>query len=216
MSPPSRRLRQAELFEAAIAAIEAGDLAALSTPAAELLDVWVSQPDPHPLAVVKAELGRLRAVEAGQRGAEIARRFAAACDAQDYPAAAAADATYKALLAEGYFQPDDATNQTIASCCDWFVAAATRHQTDDAFARDLATLQEALAQPQPGEDVDRVCERYALTAANCPPNSSRKPTAPSAAAAPASPGDAACACPRASRPWPCPCWPWPSSAGTWD
>lgn len=146
-------VRQEALFAAAVQAIEAGDLEALRPLAIELLGLWISPPEAHPLAIVRAEFSRLGALAATQRSQALAEAFATACDRQDLVAATEADAGWKALLAEGHV-PDEAARQTFASGQSWFTAAAARQAADAGFARDLQALRDALAQPRAADAVE--------------------------------------------------------------
>ena len=161
-------VRQTELFEIAIPAIEAGDLDALRPVAAELSGPWVSPPEPEMLAIVQAECAKREAMVVTQKGQEILQHFVTACDAQDFDAAAEAESAYQALLAAGGFDPTDEMRQTYASGRIWFSTAQAQREADAAFGRDLASLESALAQPQPGEDVDHFLHVLETTGRDLP------------------------------------------------
>lgn len=161
--------RQGKLFEDAEAAIHSNDLAALTPAARELLGPWASPPDPETLGILEAEFSRMRAEDAVRRGADLARQFAEACAVQDFAAAQAADAAYRALLAEGLFKPEADTLAAIESGRAWFEAETALHQANSAFAADLAALQAALDRPGDGETVERLLDTLRATGREIPP-----------------------------------------------
>ncbi|MEI8243370.1 MAG: hypothetical protein WCI17_08905 [bacterium] len=148
--------RQVALFEAASAAIEAEDVAALTAPATELAGAWLVPPDAETLSILTTEFARLRAAEAARRGAAGAGDFAAACAAQNFEAAAAAEAALATLRAEGLYQPDETACGQLESGRAWFAEARARSAADTAFARDLAALGEAVDQPDAAAEVERL------------------------------------------------------------
>ncbi len=146
--------RQQELAGACQAAIAAGDLPVLSTLMAELTGTWVSPPEDAILVPLTRELRRLREAEATLGGHGAATRFAAACQAQDFDAAAVAAAEYETLTRSGVFTPDETTRANWNAGQDWYRQAASEREAAARAASDIAALEAALAQPEPTAAVD--------------------------------------------------------------
>ena len=149
-------VRQQELLVAARVAVDAGDLPALGAAVAELTGQWVVPPDPAAVAPLAEALQHLRRRDAVSRGSVLAARFARACSERDFTAASQADAAWRALLAEGSFQPDVETSMRYASGSDWYEAENARRAAEAAFQRDCQALQAAVGQAPDATAVGRL------------------------------------------------------------
>jgi hypothetical protein len=162
------RARQQELFAAAIIAIEADDVAALTAPATELAGPWLLPPDPELRESVQSAFDRLRRTDAAQRGQSLANQFLAACSSEDFETAEAAHRALETLTREGFYHPDEAARQHLAGGRSWFTAIARQRAEDEAFARDLAALTEAVAKTEAIAEVERLYPEILRTGRSAP------------------------------------------------